>query len=137
MITVVTKNRRIPNVLIDGGLGFNIMKNALRKKLGLTNIGVAPFRIKMVDQRKVVPVCLIRDLKIDVGGVKKKMTSMVIDLSPTDNNYEMMLGKTWFKQLKQSMSGALVKLPSRIERKEIVMNVQRTPAVPTSKRVLA
>lgn len=38
MIMVVTINRRIPSVLIDGGSGVNIMRNALRKKLGLTNI---------------------------------------------------------------------------------------------------
>ena len=34
MITVVTKNRRVPNILMDGGSGVNIMTNALRKKLG-------------------------------------------------------------------------------------------------------
>ena len=32
MITVVTKNRRVPNILIDGGSGVNIMTNALRKR---------------------------------------------------------------------------------------------------------
>ena len=43
MIMVVTKNRRVPNVLINEGLGVNIMINALRKKVGLTNIEAAPF----------------------------------------------------------------------------------------------
>ena len=98
MITVVTKNKRVPNVLIDGGSGVNIITNALRKKLGLINIETAPFTIKMADQRKMVPVGLIKNLKIDVGGVKKMMTFTVIDLPPTDNDYEMMLGRTWLKQ---------------------------------------
>jgi hypothetical protein len=89
MITVVTKNRRVPNVLIDGGSGVNIMNNVLRKKLGLINIEAAPFTIKMADQRKVVPVGLIRNLKIEIGGVKKMMTFTVIDLPPIDNDYEI------------------------------------------------
>jgi hypothetical protein len=30
--------------------------------------------------------------------VKKMMTFTVIDLPPIDNDYEMMLGRTWLKQ---------------------------------------
>lgn len=41
---------------------------------------------------------MIRNLKIDVGGVKKMMTFTVIDLPPTDNDYEIMLGIAWLKQ---------------------------------------
>lgn len=85
MITVVIKNRRVPNILIDGGLGVNIMTNALRKKLGPTNIEAAPFIINMADQWKVVPVGFIGNLKIGVGGMKKMTTFTVIDLPLTDN----------------------------------------------------
>lgn len=97
MITMVTKNRRVPNVLIDGRLGVIIVTNAPRKRLGLTNIEVAPFTIKMANQWKVGPVGLIRNLKINIGGVKKMMTFMVVDLPLTKNDYEMMLGRTWLK----------------------------------------
>ena len=95
---MVTKNRRVPNVLIEEGSEVNIMKNALRKRLDLTNIEVAPFTIKMADQWKVVLVGLIRNLKINIGGVKKMITFMVIDLPPTNNDYEMMPGRSWLKQ---------------------------------------
>jgi hypothetical protein len=98
MITMVIKKRRVPDVLIDGGLGVNIMTNAPRKKMSLTNIEVALFTIKMVDQWKVGPIGLIRKLKINKGRVKKMMTFMVLDLSRTNNDYETMLGRTWLKQ---------------------------------------
>ena len=137
MITVVTKNRRVPNILIDGGSGVNIMTNALRKKLGLTNIEAAPFTIKMADQRKVVPVGLIRNLKMDVGGVKKMMTFTVIDLPPMDNDYEMMLGRTWLKQDQAKHDWGTSKITLQDGKEEVGVNVQRNPAVPASKRALA
>jgi hypothetical protein len=49
MITVIMKNKRIPNALIDGGSRVNIITDALRKKLGLKNIEPAPYTIKMAD----------------------------------------------------------------------------------------
>ena len=55
MILVIVKNKRIPNVLIDGGLGVNIITYTLRRKLGLNKIKPASFTIKMADQKKVMP----------------------------------------------------------------------------------
>jgi hypothetical protein len=37
MIVVWTKNRRIPNVLLDGGSGVNIITNTLMEKLEIEN----------------------------------------------------------------------------------------------------
>ena len=45
MISVIVKNRQVPNALIDGGSGVNIITNTLRKKLGLKKIEPAPFTI--------------------------------------------------------------------------------------------
>jgi hypothetical protein len=35
MISVIVKKRRVPNALIDGGSGVNIITDTLKKKLGL------------------------------------------------------------------------------------------------------
>ena len=55
MTLVWAKNQRIPSVLQDGGSGVNIITNTLMQKLELENhIEVAPFIIKIANQRKVV-----------------------------------------------------------------------------------
>ena len=61
MVWVIMKTKRIPNALIDGGSGVNIITDALRKKLSLKKITPAPFTIKMVDQRKVMPKGIIQE----------------------------------------------------------------------------
>jgi hypothetical protein len=80
--------------------------------LGFTNMEVAPFTIKMVDQWKVVPLWLLENLKIDVGGVKKIMTFIVLDLLLVDNDYKKMLGNTWLKhiQLKHDLGTNKIKM---------------------------
>ena len=55
MISIIMKNKKIPNALIDGRSEANIITDTLRKKLELKKIKLAPFTIKMVDQRKIMP----------------------------------------------------------------------------------
>ena len=62
MTSIIVKNKRIPNALIDGGLGVNIITDTLRWKLGLKKIEPAPFTIKTADPRKVMPKGIIRDV---------------------------------------------------------------------------
>jgi hypothetical protein len=83
----------------------------------------------------VVPLWLIKNLKIDVGRVKKIMTFIVLDLLLVDNDYKKMLGNTWLKhiQLKHDLGTNKIKM----ERKKVVVSVQRTMVLHVSKRVLA
>ena len=67
MISVIVKNRRVANALINGGSGLNII--ALRRKWGLMKIEPAPLTIKMADQRKFMPKGILRDIRLDVGGI--------------------------------------------------------------------
>jgi hypothetical protein len=99
MIAVWTKNRRIPNVLLDGGSGVNIITDTLMRKLGIEKqLEVAPFTIKMADQRKVTPLGIIKNLKINIGGLTFKITVTVIKMENQENNSSMVLGRPWLKQ---------------------------------------
>lgn len=111
------------------------MMNALRKRLFLTNIEVAPFTINMADQQEMVSVGLIRNLNINVRGVKKIYGNKYIP--PIDNNYEMILRRTWLKQrqVKHDWGHSLITLQDGKEK--IIKNVQENAPVPTSKRALA
>ena len=59
MTSVIVRNRHVPNVLINGGSGVNIITNTLRKKLVPKKIKPTPFTIKMVDRRKIMPKGII------------------------------------------------------------------------------
>lgn len=69
MISVIVKNKRIPNALIDDGSRVIIITNTLRRKLGLKRMEPTPFTIKMADQRKVMAKGITRDVRLDVGNI--------------------------------------------------------------------
>ena len=98
MISVIAKNRRITDVLLDGGLGVNIISDHLRRKLDLQKLELAPFTIKMADQRRVTPLGIMRNFKIDIGGFKYFITATVIKMEHNDAGYSMLLGRPWLKQ---------------------------------------
>ena len=99
LIAVWSKNRRIPNVLLDGGSRVNIITDTLMEKLGIgKQLEVAPFTIKMVDQRKVMPIGIIKNLKITIGGLTFKITVTIIKMESQENSYSMLLGWPWLKQ---------------------------------------
>jgi hypothetical protein len=106
MIAVWTKNRQIPNVLLDGGSGVNFITDTLMKKLGIEKqLEVAPFTIKMADQMKVTPLGVIKNLKINIGGLTFKITVTVIKMENQENNYSMLLGRPWLTLMTLSPCG--------------------------------
>jgi hypothetical protein len=56
----------IEDVLLDGGLGVNIITEYLRKKIKLPIPKPTLYTLRMVDQTLTKPVRLIRDLKIHI-----------------------------------------------------------------------
>ena len=69
------------------------------EKVGIEKqLEVAPFMIKMANQRKVMPLGIIKNLKIDIGGLTFKITVTVITMENQENIYSMLLGRPWLKQ---------------------------------------
>jgi len=59
----------VEDVLLDGGLGVNIIIKDLRKKLGLPILKLAPYTLRMPNQTLTKPIGLIQDLKIHIHGI--------------------------------------------------------------------
>lgn len=59
-------------VVIDGGVGVNIMSEVTQKQLGIHDMKHAPFRVRMANQRVVKPLGLIEGILLKVGGAKVK-----------------------------------------------------------------
>jgi hypothetical protein len=136
MISVIVKNRRVPNVLIDGGSGVNIITDTLRRKLGLTKIEPTPFTIKMADQRKVMPKGIIRDVRLDVGGIVIRTTLTVINMVSTEDSYSLLLGRPWLKEAQAQHDWPLNKLTLTQGGSKVELSTQRTPALSPARRPL-
>ena len=63
-IEVMVVDKVVPNVLVDGGSGLNILLEHTMKKLGLSLTGPSPFIINMANQSPVVPLEIIKDCRI-------------------------------------------------------------------------
>jgi hypothetical protein len=65
IVQVCIRNYEIMDVLLNDGSRINIIYEHLWRKLGFKNPHPMPFMVRMTYQRKVQPVGLIRNLKID------------------------------------------------------------------------
>ena len=93
----------LPNVLVDGGNGLNILLEHTMKKLGLTFIGQSPFIINMANQSPAVPLGIIKECRIDKGGEEHVVTFYVIKMHSNKDTFPIMLGRPWLR-----MSDAIV-----------------------------
>jgi len=98
VITARIKHYTIHNVLLDEGSGVNIITEELCRKLGYRKLEPAPFTIKMADQRKVTPLRILRDLRIEIGGFRYNITAIVMKMESKSGSYTMLLGRPWLKQ---------------------------------------
>ena len=69
-IEVMVVDKVIPNMLVDGGSGLNILPDHTMKSLGLSLTGPLPFIINMANQSPAVPLGMIKDCRISTGGEK-------------------------------------------------------------------
>jgi hypothetical protein len=136
MISVIVKNRQVPNALIDGGSGVNTITDTLRRKLGLKKIEPPPCTIKMADQRKVMHKRIIRDVRLDVGEIVIRMTLTVIDMVNTEDSYSLLLGRPWLKEARAQHDWPLNKLTLTQGGNKVEVNTRRTPTLSPAKRPL-
>ena len=60
-IEVMVVDKVIPNVLMDGGSGLNILPDHTMKRLDISLTGPSPFIINMANQSPAVPLGMIKD----------------------------------------------------------------------------
>jgi hypothetical protein len=99
VIQVQIRKNTIEDVLLDGGFGINIITKQLKLKLGLPKAKHAPYNLKMVDQKTIKLVGLIKDLKKYVHGIPYIITFTIWHNNVVDYSYSM-LGRPWLKDVK-------------------------------------
>ena len=96
-IEVEIVDKVIPNVLIDGGSGLNIMPFHTMEKLGLSLTGPSPFVLNMADQSPAKPVGQIKDCRMITGGVEYLVTFHVIKMFASKEAFPLLLGRPWLR----------------------------------------
>lgn len=96
-IDVEIVDKVIPNVLVDGGSGLNIMPLHTMEKLGLSLTGPSPFVLNMADQSPAKPVGQIQNCKMLSGGVEYLVTFHVIKMFASKEAFPLLLGRPWLR----------------------------------------
>jgi hypothetical protein len=112
----------------------NIISKSLRKKLGLKKPKPAPFVVRMVDQRKVQPIGLIRNLKIDLVGCENKFYVIMLNMGNETKIYSMLLGRPWLKQTKANHNWRDNTLTITARERTMTMSVIKKIPLKPSKR---
>ena len=102
-IEVVVMDKVVPNVLVDGGSGLNILPEHTMKRLGLSLTGPSPFIINMANQTPAVLLGMIKDYKISTGGKEYVVTFHVIKMYSNNDTFLILLERPWLR-----MSDAIV-----------------------------
>ena len=102
-IEVMVVDKVIPNVLVDGGSGLNILPDHIMKKLGLSPTGPSPCMINMANQSPAVPLGMIKDCRISTGGEEYVVTFHVIKMHSSNDTFPPLLKRPWLR-----MSNAIV-----------------------------
>jgi hypothetical protein len=105
------------------------------RKLGIEKqLEVAPFTIKMADQRKVTSLRIIKNLKINIGRLTFKITVTVIKMENQKNIYSMLLGRPWLKQTRAKHDWGKNQLILYQNGIDVSIGTNRRPKLPDSSR---
>ncbi|KAL3698611.1 hypothetical protein R1sor_012687 [Riccia sorocarpa] len=97
VLQIQVKGIRLPNILIDGGSGANVISAELYEKLKDTALHPAPFNLKMADQRRVLPLGMVKNLPIRIKDMLFDIDAVVLPRGQTKGQVPMILGRPWLR----------------------------------------
>ena len=100
VVTVQIANQIVPNVLLDGGSGVNVLSESMCAWLGILRFESAPFAVKMADQRRVQPLGIVRHCKIKIATLRFGIAAVVLRMEDIQEAYPLLLGRPWLRQAK-------------------------------------
>ncbi|KAL3701750.1 hypothetical protein R1sor_019772 [Riccia sorocarpa] len=97
VLQIQVKGMRLPNILIDGGSGTNVISAELYMKFKDVALHPAPFNLKMADQRRVLPLGMVKDLPIRIKDMTFDIDAVVFPMEQTKSQVPMILGRPWLR----------------------------------------
>jgi hypothetical protein len=102
-IEVMMVDKVVPNVLVDGGSGLNILLEHMMRKLGLDLTSPSPFIINMANQSSTLPLGMIKDCRMTTEGEEYLVTFHVFKMYYNKDAFTILLGRPWLR-----MSDAII-----------------------------
>ena len=96
-IEIMVVDKVVPNVLVDGGRGLNILPEHIMKRLGLSLTGPSPFIINMANQNLAVPLGMIKDCRISTGGEEYVVTFHIIKMHFNKDTFPILVSRPWLR----------------------------------------
>lgn len=78
VITLMIGRTTVTDVLLDRGLGLNVITEEECKQIGFPKPTPAPFKFKMADGKLSQPLGLLKDVKIQIHGIPYTVTLTLI-----------------------------------------------------------
>ena len=100
VISICIGKNVVDDVLLEGGLGLNVITEEERHRLGLPKPSRAPFNLKMANGTIAKPTDLLRDVKIHIHGFPFIVTLTVINCQTIKSDYSMLLSRPWLRNAK-------------------------------------
>ncbi|KAL3687594.1 hypothetical protein R1sor_013903 [Riccia sorocarpa] len=97
VLQIQVKGMRLLNILIDGGSGANVISAELYEKLKDTASHPTPFNLKMTDQRRVLPLGMVKNLPIRIKDMSFDIDVVVLPKGQTKGQVPMILGRPWLR----------------------------------------
>ena len=129
VVNVRLNGTPVYGALLDGGSGVNVLSNSLCAELGITKFESAPFAVKMADQRRVQPLGLVKDLDLDIAGIRFKIAAMVLKMEDISGAYPLLLGRPWLRQAKVKQNWEHNTISLRRGKKKVRLSVHATTMV--------
>ena len=85
----------IQGVEIDGGSSVNLMNQETMDEIGLTNMISTPIILRMVDQSKVKPLKILKQVLTLVGGIEYKIDYIIFKITKSISSYPIFLDRPW------------------------------------------
>lgn len=96
-IEAIVVDKVVPNVLVDGGSGLNILPKHTMKRLGLSLTGPSPFVINMANQSPAVPFGMNKDFRLSTGSEEYIVTFHMIKMHSNKDTFPILLGRPWLR----------------------------------------
>jgi hypothetical protein len=85
----------IDYVVLDLGLGVNVMTKKTWEMMGKPKLIYSPIRLRMANQQVVSPFGILEHVLLDIDGVKTFSNFEVIEIVDDSFPYHMLLGIDW------------------------------------------
>ena len=115
---------------------MNILPKFLYKKYKLAKLDEVPFQLKMVDQRRIQPLGILRKQEVCVASMIFQVNFVVIRMEENDSSYPMLLGRPWFTQARLKMDWGKCRITIRRGKKKIRLDMVPTIVLPVHARAL-